>query len=84
VSNLSQFVFAGAAAFAACFAQGDTVAYWPMVLNPETGGKNRTIADASGNGYDLTSALTDEQATNTADIPFAYPPNGPSDVTISR
>ena len=68
---------------AAFLAQGETVAYWPMALDPATGGTSRKIADESGNGYDLNVELTDAQAANTADIPFAYPPNGPSDVTIS-
>ena len=77
------FVCAGATALFAFLAQAKTVAYWPMVLDPATGGTSRKIADASGNDYDLNVALSDEQAANTEVIPFAYPPNGPSDVTIS-
>ena len=83
MKGIASLVLTGAAVFAASFAQGETVAYWPMTLDPATGGTSRMIEDASGNGYDLKVALTDAQAKNTEDIPFAYPPNGPSDVTIS-
>lgn len=82
--KLGRFAVAGVVSLAAWFAQGGTVAYWPMVLNPETGGTSRTIVDVSGNGYDLKSALSDAQAVNTDAIPFACPPNGPSGTTISK
>ena len=81
--KILSFVCAGATALFTFLAQAETVAYWPMVLDPETGGTSRTITDASGNDYDLNVALSDAQAVNTDEIPFAYPPNGPADVTIS-
>ena len=55
----AQLIFVGAVALTALFAQGGTVAYWPMELNPATGGTARTIADVSGHGYDLKSELSD-------------------------
>ncbi|HRR34307.1 MAG TPA: hypothetical protein P5026_09430 [Kiritimatiellia bacterium] len=61
----------------------DTVAYWPMVFDPATGGTSRQIKDATANHYDLAVKLSDAQAVNTSEIPFSRPPNGPPDVTIS-
>lgn len=75
---------AGAMALFAFLAQAKTVAYWPMVMNPATGGDARKIADASGNNYDLNVLLTDTQAVNADEIPFAHPPNGPADVTVAN
>jgi hypothetical protein len=74
---------AGWTAFAVLMAQGGTVAYWPMVMDPETGGTSRKVADASGNGYDLKVYLTDVQVTNTTEVAFTRPPNGPADVTAA-
>ena len=65
-------------------AQAGTVAYWPMEMNPATGGTSRKITDASGNGYDLDVKLDDAQAVNTSDVAFSRPPNGPADVTASN
>ena len=75
---------AGLTAFVVSLAQGGTVAYWPMVMDPATGGTARKIADASGNNYALDVMLTDVQAVNTADGSFSRPPNGPSDVTSAN
>lgn len=78
-----QIACVGLAAFAVSLAQGGTVAYWPMVMDPATGGTSRKVADASGNGYDLYVALDDGQVTNTSDVAFSCPPNGPSGVTAA-
>lgn len=74
---------AGLVAFAVSLTQGGTVAYWPMVMDPATGGTARKVADVSGNGYDLDVKLKDTQAVNTAEGSFSRPPNGPSDVTAA-
>ena len=73
----------GLTAFAVSFAQGGTVAYWPMVRDPATGGTDRKITDAGGSGYALDVNLTDAQVTNTSAIAFSRPPNGPSEVTAA-
>ena len=54
-----QIACAGLTAFAVSLAQGGTVAYWPMEMNPATGGTNRKVADVSGNNYTLNVTLTD-------------------------
>ena len=72
---------AGWTALAVSLAQGGTVAYWPMVMDPATGGTARKIADVSGNNYSLDVMLSDAQAVNTTEGAFSRPPNGPSDVT---
>jgi len=38
----------GLAALVAFMAQGGTVAYWPMVMDPATGGTSRKVADVAG------------------------------------
>lgn len=81
--SFAQVVCAGVAILAASLAQGKTVAYWPMVMDPATGGNTRTIADASGNNYSLKVNLSDEQVANTSEGVFSRPPNGPVDVTAS-
>ena len=78
-----QIACAGLTAFAVSLAQGGTVAYWPMEMDPATGGTARKVADVSGNGYDLDVKLKDTQAVNTAEGSFSRPPNGPSDVTAA-
>lgn len=78
-----QIACAGLTAFAVSLAQGGTVAYWPMVMDPATGGTARKVADASGSGYDLNVTLSDAQMTNTSEVAFSCPPNGPSDVTTA-
>ena len=80
---LVRIACAGLAAFAVSLAQGGTVAYWPMVMDPATGGTVRKVADAGGNGYDLNTQLTDAQLVNTSDGAFSRPPNGPSGVTAA-
>ena len=81
--SFAQVVCAGVAILAASLAQGGTVAYWPMVMDPETGGNARTIADASGNNNSLKVNLSDAQVANTSEGAFSRPPNGPDDVTAS-
>ena len=76
-------VCAGWAVLTVLLAQGGTVAYWPMVMDPATGGNTRTIADASGNNNLLKVNLSDEQVANTSEGAFSRPPNGPDDVTAS-
>ena len=76
-----QIACAGLTAFAVSLAQGGTVAYWPMVMDPATGGTARKVADVSGNNYSLDVMLSDAQAVNTTEGAFSRPPNGPSDVT---
>ena len=80
---LVQIACVGWTALAVSLAHGTTIAYWPMVMDPATGGTSRKVADASGNGYDLKVYLTDVQVTNTTDVAFSRPPNGPADVTAS-
>lgn len=63
--------------------QAGTVAYWPMELDPATGGTSRMVRDRSGNGYGLGLDLSDQLLAATDVIPCVYPPNGPSDITIS-
>ena len=82
-TRFGSIVCAGAMALFAFLAQAGTVAYWPMTMNPATGGTDRRIADVAGNGCDLNVQLTDVQAANTDEIPFAHPPNGPAEITIS-
>ena len=81
--SLVRIVCTGVAILTASLAQGGTVAYWPMVMDPATGGTSRKIADASGNNNELNVNLTDAQATNSSDVAFSRPPNGPADVTAS-
>ena len=78
-----QIACVGLTVFAVSLAQGGTVAYWPMVMDPATGGTNRKVADVSGNNYTLNVTLTDAQMTNTSAIAFSCPPNGPSGVTAA-
>ena len=78
-----QIACAGLAAFAVSLAQGGTVAYWPMVMDPATGGTARKVADVSGNNYTLNVMLSDAQVVNTTEGAFSRPPNGPSDVTAA-
>ena len=54
-----------------------------MVMDPATGGTSRKVADVSGNNYTLDVKLDDGQVTNTSDVAFSRPPNGPSDVTAA-
>ena len=54
--RLAQVVCVASVVLAALFAQGGTVAYWPMVMDPETGGTARKVADASGNNYPIVEA----------------------------
>ena len=81
--RLAQVVCVASVVLTALFAQGGTVAYWPMVMDLETGGTARKVADASGNNYSLDVKLTDAQVTNTSEVVFSRPPNGPSDVTAA-
>ena len=81
--SFAQVVCAGVAIMTAPLARGGTVAYWPMEMNPATGGTSRTIADASGNNYTLEVKLTDAEVTNSTDVAFSRPPNGPAEVTAS-
>ena len=81
--SFAQVVCAGVAILTVSLAQGGTVAYWPMVMDPATGGNTRTIADESGNGYTLKVNLADADVTNTSEGAFSRPPNGPDDVTAS-
>ena len=78
-----QIVFAGLVALAVSLAHGTTIAYWPMVMDPATGGTSRKVADVSGNDYTLDVMLVDSQVTNTSDVAFSRPPNGPSEVTAA-
>lgn len=80
---LVQTVCAGVAVLAVSLAWGGTVAYWPMVMDPATGGTSREIADVAGNHYDLKVNLSDAQVVNTSEGVFSRPPNGPADVTAS-
>ena len=80
---LVQIVCAGVTVLAVSLARGGTVAYWPMVMDPATGGTSRKIADVSGNNYTLNVKLSDAQVANTSEGAFARPPNGPADVTAS-
>ena len=80
---LVQTVCAGVAVLAVSLARGGTVAYWPMVMDPATGGTSREIADVAGNHYDLKVNLSDAQVVNTSEGVFSRPPNGPADVTAS-
>ena len=80
---LVQTVCAGVAVLAESLAWGGTVAYWPMVMDPATGGTSREIADVAGNHYDLKVNLSDAQVVNTSEGAFSRPPNGPADVTAS-
>ena len=80
---LVRIACAGWTAFAVLMAQGGTVAYWPMVMDPATGGTARKIADVSGNNYSLDVMLSDAQVVNTTEGAFSRPPNGPSDVTAA-
>jgi len=83
IISYMQIACAGLMALAVSFAQGGTVAYWPMVMDPETGGTSRKVADVSGNDYTLDVMLVDSQVTNTSDVAFSRPPNGPSEVTAA-
>ena len=83
IISYMQIACAGLMAFAVSFAQGGTVAYWPMVMDPATGGTSRKVADASGNNYTLDVKLDDSQVTNTSAIAFSCPPNGPSEITAA-
>ena len=80
---LVQIMCAGWTALTVSLAQGGTVAYWPMVMDPATGGTARKIADVGGNNYTLDVMLSDAQAVNTTEGAFSRPPNGPSDVTAA-
>ena len=83
IISYMQIACAGLMAFAVSFAQGGTVAYWPMVMDPATGGTSRKVADVSGNDYTLDVMLVDSQVTNTSDVAFSRPPNGPFEVTAA-
>ena len=50
---LVQIACVGITTFAVSLAKGGTIAYWPMVMDPATGGASRRIADASGNDLKL-------------------------------
>ena len=80
---LVQIACAGVTVLAASLARGGTVAYWPMVMDPATGGTSRKIADVSGNNYTLNVKLSDAQVVNTSEGAFSRPPNGPAEVTAS-
>ena len=81
--SFARIACAGLVAFAVSLAQGGTVAYWPMVMDPATGGTARKVADVSGNNYSLDVMLSDAQVVNTTEGAFSRPPDGPSDVTAA-